>query len=60
MNQKINDQQGSNNTLHGTSNIYKQTQPIQNEPPTLEKRSPNQPNTALQNNAEQTQHENKS
>ena len=43
--QKINDQQKSNNTLPGTSNINKQKQPIQNEPPTSENGNPSQPNT---------------
>ena len=52
--QKINDQQSSNNTLPGTSNINKQTQPIRNEPPTSENGNSNQLNTAQQNNLEQT------
>ena len=52
--QKINDQQGSNNTLPGTSNINRQTQPNRNEPRTSENGNPTQPNTAKQNNPEQT------
>ena len=52
--QKINDQQGSNKTLPGTSNINKQTQPIRNEPPTSENGNLNQPNRVQQNNPEQT------
>ena len=51
--QKINDQERSNNTLPGTSNINKQKQPIQNEPPTSENGNPTQPNTTQQNNPEQ-------
>ena len=41
---KINDQQGCNNTLPGTSNINKRTQSIQNELPTSENGIPTQPN----------------
>ena len=41
-------------TLSGTSNINKQKQPIQNEPPTSENGNPTQPNTTQQNNPEQT------
>ena len=52
--QEINDQERSNNTLPGTSNINKQKQPIQNEPPNSENGNPTQPNTAQQNNPEQT------
>ena len=49
-----NDQQGSNNTLPGTSKINKQKQPILNESPTSENGNPTQPNTAQQNNPKQT------
>ena len=52
--QKINDQERSNNTLSGTSHINKQKQPIQNESPTSENGNPTQPNSAQQNNPEQT------
>ena len=52
--QKIDDQERSNNILPSTSNINKQKQPIQNEPPTSENGNPTQPNTAQQNNPEQT------
>ena len=52
--QKINDQERSNNTLPGTSNINNQKQPIENEPPTSENGNPTQLNTAQQNNPEQT------
>ena len=52
--QKINDQQSSNNTLPGTSNIIKQKQPIRKEPPTSENETSIQPNTAPPNNPEQT------
>ena len=52
--QKINDQERRNNTLPGTSNINKQKQPIQNEPPTSENGNTTQPNTAQQNNPGQT------
>ena len=51
--QKINDQ-CSNNTLHGTSNINKQKKPIRKEQPTQENENPTQPNTAKLNNPEQT------
>ena len=52
--QKINDQEWCNNTLPGTSNINKQKQPIQNEPPTSENGKPTQPNNTQQNNLELT------
>ena len=52
--QKINDQERGNNTLPGISNINKQKQPIQNEPPTSENGNPTQPNTTQQNNLELT------
>ena len=51
--QKINDQE-RRNTLAGTSNINKQKQSIQNEPPTSENGNPTQPNTTQQNNLELT------
>ena len=51
---KKNDQERRNNTLPGTSNINKQKQPIQNEPPTSENGNPIQPNTTQQNNLELT------
>ena len=38
--QKTNDQERSNNTLTGTSNINKQKQLIQNEAPTSENENP--------------------
>ena len=44
--QKINDQQSSDNTLPGTSNINKQKEPIRKEPPTSENKNSTQPNTA--------------
>ena len=50
----MNDQEKSNNTLPGTSNINKQKQPIQNEPPTSENGNTTQPNTTQQNNPERT------
>ena len=52
--QKINDQQSSNNTLPGTSNINKQKQPIRKGPPTSENENSTQPNTAQPNKPEQT------
>ena len=52
--QKLNDQERSHNALPGTSNINKQKQAIQNEPPTSENGNPTQPKTARQNNPEQT------
>ena len=52
--QKINDQERKNTTLPGTSNINKQKQSIQNEPPTSKNGNPTQPNTTQQNNLEQT------
>ena len=49
--EQINDQERSNHTLPGISNInkQKQKQPIQNEPPTSENGHPTQPNTTQQN-----------
>ena len=52
--QKINDQEKSNNTLPGTSNINNQKRPIQIEPPTLKSGNSTQPITTQQNNPEQT------
>ena len=52
--QKINDQQSSNNTLPGTSNINKQKQPIRKESPTSENENSTQPNTPQPNKPEQT------
>ena len=51
--QKINNQ-CSNNTLPGTSNINKQKQPIWKEQLTLENGNPRWPNTAQSNNPKQT------
>ena len=51
--QKVNDQ-CSNNTLAGTSNINKQNQAIRKKQPTPENGNPIQPNTAQPNNPEQT------
>ena len=52
--QKIKDQQSSNNTLSGTSNINEQKQPIRKEPATLENKNSTQPNTAQLIKPEQT------
>ena len=52
--QQINDQERSNYTLPGISNINKQKQPIENEPQGSENGNPTQPNTTQQNNSEQT------
>ena len=52
--QKINDQQSSDNTLTGTSNINKHYQSIRKEPPNLENENSTQPNTAQPNKPEQT------
>ena len=51
--QEINDQQNSNDTLPDTSNINKQKQPIRKEPPTSENENSTQPNTAQPNKPEQ-------
>ena len=51
--QKINDQQSSNNTLPGTSNINKQNQSTRKEPQTLENENSTRPNTAQPTKPEQ-------
>ena len=51
--QTINDQWCSNNTLPDTSNINKQKQPVQKEPPTSENGDPTLSSTAPPNNPEQ-------